>query len=443
MDQNQIAHGAFTPEAATDEPASPFHSNETERRPLPPRDGEEFAFATQAEADAYWAGVADGIRNQGGIPTPRLASRARDHYPELVATEEQLRDRDILEFDPVSLRHRIDGFTPAKQREYVEALADSGVARYAAARIGMSEQSVNRLRRRPEAASFNRACEAAHRIGSRRLVSVAFERSIEGTVKRHYYHGEVKSEERVYDNRLLMSLIGKLPHLFEEPGPEPIEQNWQPWMEAIEQGLPEPSGPEPPIAEEPPAAPESGPADASAKCPIHQPFDGHEVWEDDEGIWWTEFLPPDDFDGEEQGRFGTDDYCRTLTEAEQAVIDAEAARERALAAARRDFYFGFAGDNPEAEVFHPQGCEPYETYEPSNAEAGASSLPGHLRAAHGERGCVAQRAEFDMEHAILHPQFVERGWGGAGALGKGAGADLPDRLAGHDMLDVEGIVDMP
>lgn len=91
------------------------------------------------------------MRHSGGVACPRLADRARDQYPELVAPAEH-RGRPpsptLLDFDPVSTRHRIDGLTPGKQREYVEALADSGVARYAAGRIGVSEQAVNRLRRR-------------------------------------------------------------------------------------------------------------------------------------------------------------------------------------------------------------------------------------------------------------------------------------------------------
>ena len=112
--------------------------------------------------------------------------------------------RDLTDFEPVPLRYRSAGLTPAKQREYVEALADTGVAREAAAWIGISEQAVNRVRRRADARAFDLACEAAHRIGARRLRSIAYERAIEGTVKRIYYHGEVKSEEIVYDNRLLI-----------------------------------------------------------------------------------------------------------------------------------------------------------------------------------------------------------------------------------------------
>jgi hypothetical protein len=35
--------------------------------------------------------------------------------------------QDLLAFEPVPLRHRHDGLTPQKQREYVEALADTGI----------------------------------------------------------------------------------------------------------------------------------------------------------------------------------------------------------------------------------------------------------------------------------------------------------------------------
>src|SRR5690349_4604437 len=70
-----------------------------------------------------------------------------------------------LDFEPVPLRLRHDGLTPQRQRDYVEALADCGVAREAAARIGISEQAINRVRRRADAAGFDRACEAASMFG--------------------------------------------------------------------------------------------------------------------------------------------------------------------------------------------------------------------------------------------------------------------------------------
>jgi len=72
---------------------------------------------------------------------------------------------DMPDFTPVRLRGRSDGWTPERQRLYVAALARWGSGRRAAAEVGMTEQSAARLRRRAEAASFARACEAACRAG--------------------------------------------------------------------------------------------------------------------------------------------------------------------------------------------------------------------------------------------------------------------------------------
>src|SRR5688500_10774268 len=112
-----------------------------------------------------------------------------------------------LDFEPVAVARRSDGWTPGKQRGFIEALADCGVVREAAARVGMSERSANYLRRRDGAASFGRAWDAAMRLGASRLLSVAYERAVLGTVKPHLYRGRLVGEERIYDNRLLLSLL--------------------------------------------------------------------------------------------------------------------------------------------------------------------------------------------------------------------------------------------
>ena len=173
-----------------------------------------------------------------------------------------------LDFDPASTRHRVDGITPEKQREYVEALADTGIVRYAAARVGVSPQAINRLRRKPEARSFDLACAAAQRIGARRVHDIGWERALEGQIKRHYYHGQLAGEERVYDNKLLIYLMGKTEHLLDEPEETPdVIASWTPWVEAMEQGAPPPAL-RPPEPE--PTLPRERPIDE---------FDGTECWE--------------------------------------------------------------------------------------------------------------------------------------------------------------------
>jgi hypothetical protein len=294
-------------------------------------------------------------------------------------------DRALTGFEPVPLRSRWDGLTPEKQREYVEALADCGVARHAAARIGVSEQAVARVRRRADARAFDLACEAAQRIGARRVRSIAWERAIEGTVRRHYYHGELKSEEIVYDNRLLVYLLGKTAHLAEPPAAtQAVVDNWEPWMEAIEQGLPEPPAPE--AAEPEPGEAEGAEGGSEPPAPLHD----HICLWPEEGKEWTDFPPPAGFCGEEVGAFGHPDYRRTLSEMEQKVVDewdaCERERKRADMTADRDLFFGFAGGNAddcdgedepagEAGFFSPREAETYETYEPSGRDEPGPAEP--------------------------------------------------------------------
>jgi hypothetical protein len=74
----------------------------------------------------------------------------------------------LLDFTPIAVRYRRDGWTPERQRLYVAALAGTGHAGKAARAVGMTEQSAARLRRRPDAASFDRACQVGYSSARRR-----------------------------------------------------------------------------------------------------------------------------------------------------------------------------------------------------------------------------------------------------------------------------------
>jgi hypothetical protein len=230
-----------------------------------------------------------------------------------------------LGFAPVPVRARHDGWTPQKQREFVEELADTGCVRAAAAKVGMTEQSASRLRRRPDARAFNLVCEAALHASVRRIRAIAWERAVEGTVRRHYYHGELKSEEVVYDNRLLVYLLSKAEKLIERPAvAASVLRDWEGWMGAVEKGLDKPA--------EAPREPE-------------EEWNGMEVWETD-GRWWTAFPPPVGFEGEAYDEPDEYGYRRTLSPEEQAVIDADLSEDELMEEdphAVRDRYFGFEG----------------------------------------------------------------------------------------------------
>jgi hypothetical protein len=238
------------------------------------------------------------------------------HFTPEAATDEPASSPNLAGFEPVPVRARHDGWTPQKQRGFLEALAETGLIREAAARVGMTEQSVSRLRRRPDAHVFDLLCEAARRPGAQRIHAIAWERAIEGTIKRHYYHGELKSEERVFNDRLLMQLVGMTASLVEPPAEAAlVHKDWDGWMTAVEQGLDEP----------PP-----------------KPWDGSEVWRMDDERWWTSFPPPAGFTGEMHGELGSFGYRRTLSDAEEAAMDAIAERKPDPSTCR-DLYFGFEG----------------------------------------------------------------------------------------------------
>jgi hypothetical protein len=337
-----------TPEAATDEPASPL------------TDGHFSAQAVQDEHPPHEKVTA---------PQPPAEADLHSEYPHHEgATSPAPLPPLLTDFDPAPLRYREDGLTPHKQREYVEALADCGVARQAAARIGVSEQAIARVRRRADARAFDLACEAAHRFGARNLRSIAYERAVQGTVKRYYYHGELKSEEVVYDNRLLIYLLGKTAHLAEpRPETQQVIDNWEPWMEAIEQGLPAPR-----------EAAQPEPDESALEADPEEPL-GDEVWRDDDGSWWTSFPPPAGFDGDEEFAVEDDLYRRRLSKAEEAVMNAAAvatlAAERAHETARRDRWFGFAGGTREPEVSSSREAETYGTSIHLPGEADETGVP--------------------------------------------------------------------
>jgi len=54
-------------------------------------------------------------------------------------------------FAPIPLRPRHDGWTPARQRAFIVALAETACVEEAAAHVGLSRAAAYALRRRPDA----------------------------------------------------------------------------------------------------------------------------------------------------------------------------------------------------------------------------------------------------------------------------------------------------
>ena len=110
-------------------------------------------------------------------------------------------------FTPVAVRRTHHGWTPAKQGEFIDALAETGCVQDACAHVGMSRQSAYTLRMRPEAQGFRIAWDAALDFAIRRLSDEVMSRALNGEVVPHYYKGELVGEHRRYDNKLAMFLL--------------------------------------------------------------------------------------------------------------------------------------------------------------------------------------------------------------------------------------------
>ena len=221
---------------------------------------------------------------------------------------------DLLAFAPVPVRYRHDGWTPDRQRGFIEELADCLSPEIAAQRVGMSVQSAYRLRRRAGAEGFSAAWDAALIVGLRHKVpATALDMALNGRVVRRYYHGKLVAEERVFSEKLLLLLLQKGDRLFPEKGASrTILADWDGAMAQLGEGR----------------------LESAAR-----------VWIDRDGIWMTDFPPPRGFDSYSEGAPGMPGYRRCLTEAEQRSVEAQRSSWIADGEAARDLYFGFTPRN--------------------------------------------------------------------------------------------------
>ncbi|MDF0490710.1 hypothetical protein PX554_21495, partial [Sphingomonas sp. H39-1-10] len=124
---------------------------------------------------------------QNRVPTPR-----EDRPP-------------LPDFTPVPRqKQRHDGWTPARQKAFIEALADTGSVSRAARMVNMAQANCYTLRRAPGAEEFRRAWEAALDFGVQRLKDVAFERAIEGYLVPVFVGGKLAGYRRKTNDALLM-----------------------------------------------------------------------------------------------------------------------------------------------------------------------------------------------------------------------------------------------
>jgi hypothetical protein len=110
----------------------------------------------------------------------------------------------LPDFTPVPLRYRHDGWTPERQRGFIEALADTGCVSRATAIVNMSLEGVYALRRQKGAEEFRAAWNAALDFGVQKLKDIAFERAIEGEMIPVFNKGKLMGYRRKRNDALLM-----------------------------------------------------------------------------------------------------------------------------------------------------------------------------------------------------------------------------------------------
>ena len=111
---------------------------------------------------------------------------------------------DIPAFDTVPVKYRHDGWTPARQKAFIGALADTGCVSRAARYVNMSPEGAYYLRRQRGSEGFRRAWEAALDFGVQRLKDEAFDRALNGQLSPVFVGGKLKGFRRVKNDRLLM-----------------------------------------------------------------------------------------------------------------------------------------------------------------------------------------------------------------------------------------------
>ncbi|HEX8262679.1 MAG TPA: hypothetical protein VF547_07380 [Allosphingosinicella sp.] len=289
------------------------------------------------------------------------------HMPDIVDPLEPLHPETAF---TQTRRLRHDGWSPEKMRLFLERFAECGVVVEACHAAGMSARAAYNLRDRDPL--FAAGWDAAAVKARTPLADEAYSRARNGVVERIYRDGVVVAERHRYDNRLTMAVLTRLdsrvdraeaqgaPHLA-------VAARWDDYLAALGEDRREDG-----MALLVPQAADPAPAkrameslqdralrEFQLQAEAEPDEDPHSLWDEEDG-WWTDYPPPPGFEGVEEGSYGDQDYRRSLSPEEQAVIDADLAQEEAegaeedaealaIAAARRDAFFGFSPE-PRSEA---------------------------------------------------------------------------------------------
>ena len=113
---------------------------------------------------------------------------------------------------------RVDGWSPQRQRLFVETLAATGIVRAACEAVQISERAAYALRLRRDGTAFRLGWDAAILIARARLADTLLARAIEGqeeVITRDEDGTEMRRHR--HDNRLAMSMLSRLDRMADSP----------------------------------------------------------------------------------------------------------------------------------------------------------------------------------------------------------------------------------
>jgi len=105
-------------------------------------------------------------------------------------------------FPKSNRKPRHSEWTRPKMVQFLRELAATQSVAAAARAVGMSRTSAYNLRNRLQGTPFALGWEVALEMGMHQLAHALMDRALNGVEVQRYYHGELVSTERRYDNRL-------------------------------------------------------------------------------------------------------------------------------------------------------------------------------------------------------------------------------------------------
>ena len=165
-------------------------------------------------AEVHEAGAEEGGPRISMVPDP--LSVPLDILPDEVTLPARVpAPGEAIPFKPEPSR-KVGGWSAARQRLFIENLAETGSVHMAAHSARLSARSAYGLRVR--SVPFAAAWDAAQQLAVGRLSALAFDRAIHGRIELVYHCGELIGEKRVPSERLLMWLLARLdPQRFAAP----------------------------------------------------------------------------------------------------------------------------------------------------------------------------------------------------------------------------------